>query len=342
MTFKRVRVWPRKHIVNALSAASFATIAACGSADAPEPGDATTKPDTVDGNDALTLPAVWATTPLRGVPVAAAYSGGGAPLLAIAYEGGGLEMFNLDADLISDAADDSIVALADGQAVVIDGVALSLFPAITEDGRINAFAFGGGLDAPQSLDLPIDVEPPVAGVCAGAGAPIDGQIFALAYWTEADPRTLVRGNVVLDSGDLAWRGAGEVSYDAALVDCEITPNGPIGVRTSKLDWPNGDGAQTAAAIVETALLDAPGARIVIAKSEDGGLWAIHPDQDISALAIRDGITVRAPRRPLAMAALGQARFGGYPGGVLALAGETAPGEHQAVFIDTLALTRPDG
>ena len=40
----------------------------------------------------------------------------------------------------------------------------------------------------------------------------------------------------------------------------------------------------------------------------------------------------------AMAAMGTMMNGGYPGGVIVIAGETGPDQHQAVFVDPSALT----
>ncbi|MEL6955962.1 MAG: hypothetical protein AAFO88_04915, partial [Pseudomonadota bacterium] len=49
-------------------------------------------------------------------------------------------------------------------------------------------------------------------------------------------------------------------------------------------------------------------------------------------SIRDGISVRAPDPVRAIAALGRPRGGGYPGGLIVMAGRVGDAD-QAVFID---------
>ena len=56
------------------------------------------------------------------------------------------------------------------------------------------------------------------------------------------------------------------------------------------------------------------------------------------IRVRDGITVIAPDNPDALAAMGTMMNGGYPGGVIVIAGETGPDQHQAVFVDPSQLT----
>ena len=55
---------------------------------------------------------------------------------------------------------------------------------------------------------------------------------------------------------------------------------------------------------------------------------------------RDGLSVIAPDKPVAMAAMGTMMSGGYPGGVIALAGEVEPGKNQVVFVDPSVITLP--
>ena len=74
--------------------------------------------------------------------------------------------------------------------------------------------------------------------------------------------------------------------------------------------------------------------------EEGSSLRVSTDFGLTNtdIIVRDGITVIAPDQPDAMAAMGSTLSGGYPGGVIVLAGETAPGQHQAVFVDPSALT----
>ena len=62
------------------------------------------------------------------------------------------------------------------------------------------------------------------------------------------------------------------------------------------------------------------------------------DEEVQAFTVSDGITVRPPARPVDMAATGDARNGGYPGGVIVIGGQSPNGAHMVTFIDPSQVT----
>ena len=70
----------------------------------------------------------------------------------------------------------------------------------------------------------------------------------------------------------------------------------------------------------------------------GGFSLATEEGAVQNFTISDGITVRAPNRPVDMAGTGDARNGGYPGGVLVVGGETTNGAHMITFIDPSRVT----
>ena len=71
--------------------------------------------------------------------------------------------------------------------------------------------------------------------------------------------------------------------------------------------------------------------------EFGGYTLITETGDAVDFQVLDGITVRPPSLPIDMAGTGDARGGGYPGGVLVVAG-TRDGVHTVTYIDPSKVT----
>ncbi|MEL6955435.1 MAG: hypothetical protein AAFO88_02210, partial [Pseudomonadota bacterium] len=74
-------------------------LAACGEPSVEQGSDTPTEQEAA----APMLPAVWNTSDLEGTVSDIALAGGGASMLAIAYTGGGLEIFDLEGDRLSES-----------------------------------------------------------------------------------------------------------------------------------------------------------------------------------------------------------------------------------------------
>lgn len=320
MQFKRWRLVPDRSLVNAGAASLLFFLAACGSpADTPEAPDVSRQP-----GDTLTLPAVWSTNALDGAVADVALAGGASSLLAVAYDRRGLELFNLEAERVAEIVGFAIEDLANGHYVEIDGAGLTIFPGLTREGEVKAYVYGDGLITPAEIDLPISEEGRIAGICSTRAQGQAGDILRLGYWTTSDLRRLTIGVISVEGGEFSWREVNEREADGDIGACSLEGE----LVFSDL------GAASRGALVR------PGVMHQVTLSQAGELKAGPLSEPLRPLALRDGITVRAPVRPAAMAALGSPFGGGYPGGVIVVAGETDPGTYQAVFVDAGALTEP--
>ena len=144
----------------------------------------------------------------------------------------------------------------------------------------------------------------------------------LAFWTETNDRVLQNGIIRATDGDLKWTAGESTFTDLPVKSCAFTSDTLVASPR----------ASTAASLVRGPL-DA------LVSLENGKL-GISTDMGMTnaEIDVKDGITVIAPDTPVAMAAMGTMMSGGYPGGLIVIAGETAPGEHHAVFVDPSALT----
>lgn len=318
MQFKRWRLVATSPVVNAgLGLALLFTAAACSKkADAPE--EAAPAPEITSG---LELPAVWATRPLEGEVASVALSGGLGGLLAVAYDRGGLQLFNMEGEIVGEPANFRISALASGHSVNIDGSSVTVFPAVTRDGKVKAYIYGEGLLAPAQVDLPVPDDRLVAGICSGEMR--SGGLMRVAYWTSVNNRVLQTGIVDTENGEFTWNSDESTFTDFPIKSCAYTSDTLVASPRAK----------------SAASLNRGGYDALLSIEEGKGL---HVSTDFgmtsAEVRIRDGITVTAPDTPDAMAAMGSMMSGGYPGGVIVLAGETAPGRHQAVFVDPSELT----
>jgi hypothetical protein len=317
MQFKRWRLSAASPFVNAgLGLALLFTAASCSKqTESAESG--AEAPVIAAGTE---FPAVWSTRPLEGKVASIALSGGMSGILAVAYDQGGLQFFDMEAEKLGERAIFRVKALAGGQSAVVEDRTITVFPGITRDGDRKAYVYGDGLVGPAQVDLPIGETDHIQGVCSGP-APGTG-LMRLAFWTTTNNRVLQNGVVRANDGDLAWTAGASTFTDFPVKSCAFTSDTLVASPR----------AENAASLVR-GQLDA------LVSLEDGKL-GISTDLGMTnaEIAVRDGITVIAPDTPDAMAAMGTMLSGGYPGGLIVIAGETKPGEHHAVFVDPSSVT----
>ena len=317
MQFKRWRLSAASPLVNAgVGLALLFTASACSKQDKSAPTEAEA-PAIAAGT---VLPAVWSTRPLEGEVASIALSGGLRGILAVAYEKGGLQFYDMEAEKLGEKSNFRLKSLAGGQSSIVEDRSITVFPGITREGELKGYIYGEGLLAPAQIDLPVSTERVIAGVCSG---PATGtNLMRLAFWTETNNRVLQNGIIRATDGDLKWTAGESTFTDFPVKSCAFTSDTLVASPR----------ASTAASLVRGPL-DA------LVSLEDGKL-GISTDMGMTnaEIDVKDGITVVAPDTPVAMAAMGTMMSGGYPGGLIVIAGETTPGEHHAVFVDPSALT----
>ncbi|HBT37872.1 MAG TPA: hypothetical protein DEB52_18300 [Hyphomonas sp.] len=321
MQFKRWRLSATSPVVNAgLGLALLFTAVGCSKkAEAPEvPASASEIAAGVE------LPAVWSTRPLEGKVNAVALSGGLGGLLAVAYERGGLQLFNMNGEILGEPANFRLTDLASGQSATLGGSTVTIFPGITREGQLKAYLYGEGLLAPAQVDLPVPNTSSIAGVCSGPMRAAG--IMRVAYWTSTNDRVLQTGIVREENGEFSWDASESTFTDFGIRSCAYTSDTLVASPRAK-----------SAASLTRGDFDA------LLSIEDGSGLQVSTDLGMTntEITVRDGITVIAPDAPDAMAAMGTMMSGGYPGGVIVIAGETALDQHQAVFVDPSPLTLDD-
>ncbi len=306
--FKRPRLRPPYSLVNASLAAGVVFLAACsgGETDIDEKSIENNVSVAVQENmDQVELQAVWATGALDSPITSLAFVGGSEPILAASLASGALQFFDLLGDRITQPVDLGVKTLATGQAVVLDGAALTLFPGISQRGDLDFYAYAPALGDPLKLDFLPNQN--AKGLCAGPPL-LPNYVMQLAFWTTDEPSVLSHGHVGQDAeGNLSW----------TLIDQLASANGPIAACAAYAELE----VTTEATAVDLAAIEKFGQRFLIAQTKAGKLNVINRSGVTRPLTIADGITVRTPSPPAAIAALSDAQFGNYPDGLIVVGGE---------------------
>ncbi|WP_084418755.1 hypothetical protein [Henriciella litoralis] len=328
--FKRPRLSAQTFPVNA-GIAGFLLFYAASCSGPQEPTEAPAEPaetETVATEarppaPANSLPAVWSTreldAPVRSIGIA----GGAGSTFAVAYDGGGLQIFDFDGDRITEVSDHDVLALSDGRYAMLSGTPVTVFPGIAADGQIKIWIHGGSLAEAIQYDLVSDQSGSAIGLCSSPTSSDAGALSNLAYWTEEAPETLVLASVSQSGDELVLETTGSVASDSPITACTVS----------------GDQATPySAPIVGAASLERRGRQTSILVDRSGDISLKIGDGDPVEYEILNGITVVVPDEPTALAATGDARGGGYPGGIVVIGGAVAPGDHRVVLVDPSKVT----
>lgn len=321
-------------------------VAACGGENSDTP-TTDTQPIRQD------LVATWNSAPLIKPVADMALSEGNRTVIALAYEGSGVQIFNIDGAPIGREADLKLKSIARGQTQLFDGSLLAVFPVIDQDGIVQILVSAEELIAPIALDIDLDADFAVSGICSASAGGAEGSILRLGYWTALTPASLTYGEVVNDSdGELAWVPVGVATAPEDITACSFDSRGPVVaagpllLREDELREDRDafeDKFRLPARATKLEVLSREGSEdVYLARISTGSLVAVRAAGNGASLLIRDGISVEAPEEPISMAAIAEPRDGGYPYGVIALTGEIDDGSDRFVFIDTQPLFRVAG
>lgn len=328
--FKRPRLSAQSFPVNA-GLAGFLLFYAASCSGPQEPAESPSDPAASDVTEEApqqeaareTLPAVWMTReldfPIRSIGMA----GGAGSTFAVAYEGGGLQVFDFNGDRITEISDHDVQALAEGRYAMIAGTPVTVYPGIDAAGDIKIWIYGGGVSEALQYDLGGISDAAAEGICATTPVSGDGALQRIAYWTGAASTLLQVGDLVETGGELAWTKTGEISADEPITACTFT-----GDTASVYSGPT----------IDAASLRRLGRQTLVTLSEEGDVDILFDTGETRRYDIIDGITVIAPEVPTAVAATGDARGGGYPGGLIVLGGDVAPDDHRVVLVDPSKIT----
>ena len=271
----------------------------------------------------LVLPAVWASRNLDNPITSVGVAGGPGSTIAISFEDGSLQLLNFEGERITDPAPLNVAQLGNGQYTLISGTPLTVFPGIGTDGELKAYLHGGVIEAPLEYELSIETSGQVKGLCSARPLEDSDGIMRLAFWTVGAQSLLQSGRVIEVGDALVFLADEPVNAARPITACVLEP----------------EGAKVFAAPVTEAInLERNGRQHVITLDESGSLTLIGAEGENTPITIRDGITVRVPGVIGGLAGTGDARGGGYPGGLIVMGGSISTTEHNAVMIDPSELT----
>ncbi|MEL6828402.1 MAG: hypothetical protein AAFN91_19325 [Pseudomonadota bacterium] len=325
--FKRPHLRAAKRLVNAPFALSLLFLAtACGPGSEPvdtEPAEAPIESTESADPGGLILPAVWQTNDLGTAITSIGVAGELSSTVAVTYSDGGLQFLDLEGERVTDKAEMSVAKVADGRFMRLQDTSITVFPGITFDGTLSLFIHGGALSEPLPYPLDSGTGSAILGLCsAGPTFERDG-VMRIGFWTADAPAELKLGRVVEAGNNLILLLDEPAQANANIAACVLTDSEDVAYSDP---------------ILSAAELKYRNKTYRFLLDDFGGYTLITTDGEPVEFRVLDGITVRPPEFPVAMAGTGDARGGGYPGGVLVVAGETRDGVHTVTYIDPSKVT----
>ena len=325
--FKRPHLRAAKRLVNAPFALSLLFLAtACGPGSEPvdtEPAEGPIESTESADPGGLILPAVWQTNDLGTAITSIGVAGELSSTVAVTYSDGGLQFLDLEGERVTDKAEMSVAKVADGRFMRLQDTSVTVFPGITFDGTLSLFIHGGALSEPLPYLLDSGTDSAILGLCsAGPTFERDG-VMRIGFWTADAPAELKLGRVVEAGNNLILLLDEPAQANANIAACLLTDSEDVAYSDP---------------ILSAAELKHRNKTYRFLLDDFGGYTLITTDGEPVEFRVLDGITVRPPEFPVAMAGTGDARGGGYPGGVLVVAGETRDGVHTVTYIDPSKVT----
>ena len=325
--FKRPHLRAAKRLVNAPSALTLLLLAAaCSPADAPVDTDTSDTPvDTVEPpeSEGLSLPAVWQTNDLGSPINSIGVAGELGSTVAVAFSDGGLQFLDLEGERVTDKADIGISQVADGRFLQLQDTPVTVFPGITQDGDLSLYLHGGELPEPLPYPLDAGTDDLIEGICSGAPTFERDGIMRIGFWTQGARRELKLGRLVEAGDNLILLLDEPARADRDITACVLTDTEDVAYSSPVL------------AAVD---LSNRSKHYRFILDDLGGYTMVTPADEVVEFEVLDGITVRPPQVPTDMAGTGDARGGGYPGGVIVISGQASTGAHTVTYIDPSKVT----
>ncbi|MCR9078430.1 MAG: hypothetical protein NXH78_04955 [Hyphomonadaceae bacterium] len=325
--FKRPHLRAAKRLVNAPFTLSLLFLAAaCNPGGEPVASDVADSPvDSVESAqpEGLELPAVWQTKDLESPIASVALAGAIGSTVAVTFEDGGLQFLDFEGERVTDKADMAVSQVADGRYMLLQGTPVTIFPGITSSGDLSLYIHGGELDAPLPLPLDAGVDGLIEGLCS-AGPVVDSDgVMRIGFWTQEERRQLHTGRIVEAGADLILLLNEPIAAARDISACLLS---------------EGDAVVFTEPVLAAAEIKHRNNTYRFLLDDLGGYSLSTEAGDVETFTVHDGISVRPPTRPVDMAATGDARGGGYPGGVMVIGGEDIRGAHTVTFVDPSKVT----
>lgn len=313
MVFKRVRLRSSSALVNVMLTAAVIFLSACS--DSEDSATDSIVPELPEvSENTVVLPAVWNTEPLHAPVTDIAFSGGSTPIMLALFEDGTAQVFDLNAERLTEPAPLDVSLVTSGIEQRFGGDTLMVFMAIDNNGAPQIVVFNSALPAPSAINLDENLNE-AKGLCVSE-TPDDGALFS--FVAVIDPTTEsadvnAYGNIVITEDErIDILPAPAMAASKPYIECDY-----VGSPDGKSFLLRKDDRSTELQLTPRGT--------VISKPNSADIGV--------PVTIRDGITVQATASPVAIAGLSDARFGNYPNGIVAIAGPLASGEHRITLIE---------
>ena len=290
---------------------------------------------------AIEAPIIWQTGELEENLSAFAVANEGSAEFLVGFENGGLQLIDFDGAPVSEPGPYRTGSLGSGTLATIQGADLVLFPGASRNAdNLVLFVYGDGLQAPIEIGLDAEVAGTIQGTCANP-ADYDGAILNVAYWTDLDSSTLIRGRVRAEGENLIYEPIDRIGFEKYLTSCDLVSGAVVAGGGFGLEIRDAENTP-----ISIALTDVPvkasgimeGDVIQVAASLSGGDVVIADSTGASAeVFFRAGLSSETPETVghLVLSDLGTEDS--FPNGFLAVESQNSAGPPQLIFVDRVDL-----
>ena len=333
---ERASLMRKNGIVNQAAAISLILfLASCGGKEEPTRVKAS--------SDAVSAPIIWQTGALKENLSALSTANDGSSRFLMGFESGGLQMVSFDGADVSEPGPYKTESLGSGTMADFQGAQLAVFPGVSRNAdKIVVYVYGEGLVAPFEVELAADIEGAIEGVCS-ASADYDAATAIIAYWTDLDNSTLVRGRIRVDGENLIYEKIDELSFSKYLTSCDLEGSYVVAGGGFGLDIRDAENKSTLVSLpdvpVDISALETD-SNLQIATALSGGrVFVADASGNASRIAFEEGLSSQAPEKVAHVLLSDATSEASFPNGFLAVESRIIGQDTQLVFVDRQDLYR---
>ncbi|MAK61858.1 MAG: hypothetical protein CMK09_12850 [Ponticaulis sp.] len=289
----------------------------------------------------INAPIIWQTGMLSEKLSVLSIAEDGPVRFLLGYESGGLQLVDFDGTAISEPGPYRTSSIGSGTQANIQGADLILYPGTSRNSdKLVVFLYGAGLPAPFEVELTDEVQGFIEGVCSTT-ANYDAAILNLAYWTDVDNSTLVRGRVRSEGENLIYEETDRLTFDKYLTSCDLVGDSVITGGGFGLEIRDAENSATPIKLTDvpvqvTGLQTSDGYQVATATS-GGKVFVANGDGATSEIQLEGSLSSEAPDKVEKLVLSDRSGEASFTNGFLAIESLKPSGETQLVYVDRLDL-----
>lgn len=297
--------------------------------------------DVSEAPSSLKSPIIWQTGMFDNNFSGLATVDSGTPRFLIASEGGGIRIYDADGVSLTESGPYKTTAVGTGALTDIDGAELMIFPALSRNSdKLVTYVYGQGMLAPTEIELNAEIAGQIKGMCA-APADYTDAILNVAYWTDIDPTTLVRGRIRNEGLNLVYDEVDRLTFDKYLTSCDMDGDTVAAGGGFGLEFRNGENDAIPVDIpgvpTQMSVLKSNDGLLAAASFSGGQVYIANGEGQYSKVDFVPGLSTEVPDEAVHLTLSENASLGSFPDGFLAIESRREGAPTQIIYVDSKEL-----